>query len=275
MRKSSKKEVKFTRSEILKAFLKGLGYEDNHIVKIIQCAESKVSLKATSKVSSKGIQVKTLKTSTKRNKAFDEIISILSSNPYDTFTIEELSQKIGVALTVTRGYMNQLKANRKVKVVGYDMEKPGPATLLYQTYRNPMKALKIVSPEDGYDSVNGYAKKCKQLFGKFISQPVFAEAVAKEHLSETPMILGIGVVKGYKITDLKRVAQALCSTSEVKTTKKYTKRVKKSPYKSKRKYTRKVSVQPEVQTTIPSTKGLNFLEKLFKKEQNSTDLIKF
>lgn len=275
MKKSVKKEIKYTKSEVLKAFLKGLGYSEEHIKDIIKCAESEPSSRVTSKVLPKETKTKETRFSKQRNEAFDKIISILSSNPYDTFTVEELSEEIGVPLTVTRGYMNQLKENRKIKVVAYEMIKPGPATLLYQTYRNPMKALKIVSPEDGYDSVNGYAKKCKQLFGKFISQPVFAEAVEKEKLSETPMLTGVGVVKGYKISELKRVALGLCSTSEVKTKKKCAKKTKKVTSKTKHKYTKKVQLEPEVQVSLPQTKGLSFLEKLFKKEQTSADLIKF
>lgn len=221
-------------------------------------------LEGTSKVKVK----KARKICARKGKYLDSIVSIMAENPETPYTVEQMSQETGVSVPTIRTYIKQLRTSRKVKLVGWDMTKTGPATLLYQTFRSPLKALKTVTPEEGYDSVNNFVKKHKDLVGTSMPS-AFLYAVEQENLTVYPLLLGIGVVKGYKLTELKRLAKKLYSTPS--TTKPNKRKYNKKAKKAKRKYTKKVVAEP----TVTPENSLGILERLFKRSHNKSDLIKF
>ena len=207
----------------------------------------------------------------RKGTGMDSIIAALASNPEEMYDIERISKESGVSIKTLRTYIKQLRNSRKVKIVGCNLTSHGPATLLYQGYRSPLKALKTVTPEKGYDSINSFVKNNKNLLGKSIMPSSFAYVVEQEGLTVYPMLLNVGIVKGYKTTELKKLAKRVYNSTEEKPKRKYTRRTK-----AKRKYTKRTKVQPtQVQVEQPVKNGFSILGSLFKKKQETSDLIKF
>lgn len=98
---------------------------------------------------------------TKKGTALDSIIATLANNPEEMYNIERISKESGIAIKTIRTYIKQLRTSRKVKVVGCDMSSHGPAKLLYQSYKSPLKALKTVTQKQGFDSINNFVKIIK------------------------------------------------------------------------------------------------------------------
>ena len=158
--------------------------------------------------------------------------------------------------------LKELKKSRKVKVVDYTPGSSGPSKVLYQTWKSPLKALKLVTEKQGYSTINGFIKSNKELLTKGIGVVSFASAVESAGLTSYPLSLSIGIVKGYKNSDLKEIALG---------NKRRNKKVKAT--KGKRKYSKKV--KPEViSTEIGQKKSLNIFS-IFKKKNSTSELIKF
>lgn len=200
------------------------------------------------------------------------IISILTNNPEEMYSIERISKESGVTLRTARNYVKQLRDSKKVKIVGYNMDNKGPATILYQSYRSPLKALRVVTPEKGYDSIHNFVKNNKGLFEGLVTPSSFAFVVEQEGLTVYPMLLGVGIVRGYKTSELKKLAQRVYNPVEKRTKRKYTKRT----IKAKRKYTRRTKTEPdEIPMELTVKKNFNILTSLFKRKEKNSDLIKF
>lgn len=207
----------------------------------------------------------------RKGTSMDSIMSALASNPEEMYDIERINKESGVAIRTIGNYIKQLRNSRKVKVVGCNLNNPGVARLYYQGYRSPLKALKTVTPKEGYTSIHNFVKNNKELLGKSITPSSFGVIVEQEGLTVYPMLLNVGIVRGYKTTELQKLAERAYSSKEEKPKRKYTKRAK-----AKHKYTQRAKVQPvEVQVEQPVKNGFSILGSLFKKKQETSDLIKF
>lgn len=210
----------------------------------------------------------------KKGTSIEAIMAVLSNNPGEKYSVERISEESGVALKTVRVLIKQLRDSRKVKIVDYTTVNHGPAVLLYQTYRSPIKTLKTVTPEQGFDSVSSFVRNNKSMLGKSVTPTSFAYLVEKEGLTVYPMMLNIGIVKGYKTSELKKLAKNIFSISEEKPKRKYTKKSTKKV--AKRKYTKKATMQPVELPVNNEVKGnqLNIFS-FFKKNKKNSDLIKF
>lgn len=262
--KEIKKEIALAKIE---AILEVLGFSKKDMETFMSTIETKIT---KSKTESKQLKKRKSK-SGKKETGMDSIVSILENNPSETYDIERISSESGVALGTARTYIKQLRDSKKVKVVGCNLSGQGPASLLYQTYKSPLKSLKTVSTKEGYDSINNFVKNNKSLLGKTVTPSAFAFVVEQEGLSMHPMLLNIGIVKGYKVTELKRLAKRVYSSTEEKPKRKYTKKATKP----KRKYTKRSKIEPVAVQEQSATGKLNIFRNLFKKKQKTSELIKF
>lgn len=269
--KTTKKGTAYTS---IKNALKKLGLSTEDTTGVINY----VKFIESNTIQTPSVAVKTPTVSTLKGHYLDNIVSVLSNNPKEMYDVERISKESGVSVKTVRTYIKQLRTSRKVKVVGCDMTGKGPAKLLYQAYKSPLKAIKTVTQKQGFDSAHGFFRNNKKLMGKSVTPSAFAYVVEQAGLTMYPLLLGVGIVKGYRNTDLKKLAKETYSTSKetVKPTKrKYTKKVNKVEVtKPKRKYTKKVKQEvvpatPEVITKKPSWISI------FKKKNNVSELIKF
>lgn len=92
-----------------------------------------------------------------------------------------------------------------------------------------------------------------------------------------PLLLRVGIVKGYRNTDLKKLAKETYGNTEGEPTKrKYTRKTGKVELgKPKRKYTERVKTEEVNITPEVKNKPLNILSSIFKKKNNTSELIKF
>lgn len=262
--KEVKKEIALAKIE---AILEVLGFSKKDMETFMSTIETKIT---KSKTNSKQLKKKGSK-SEKKETGMDSIISALENNPSEMYDIERISSESGISLRTARTYIKQLRDSKKVKVVGCNLTSHGPATLLYQGYRSPLKALKIVTPDEGYDSISSFVKNNKNLLCKSIMPSSFAYVVEQEGLTVYPMLLSMGIVKGYKTTELKKLAKRVYGSSEEKPKRKYTKKATKP----KRKYTKRSKIEPIEVQEQPTTGKLNIFRNLFKKKQKTSELIKF
>lgn len=267
MKTTTKKGTAYTS---IKNALKKLGLSTEDTTGVINYVKFIES--SNVQIASKSSKTKTSKVITKGS-CLDNIVACLAANPEEMYDIERISKESGVAVKTIRTYIKQLRTSRKVKVVGCDMTNKGPAKLLYQIYKSPLKALKTVTQKQGFDSAHGFFNSHKNLIGKTVSPSAFAYVVEQSDLTSYPLLLRIGIVKGYRNTDLKWLCKKIYGNSEEKSTKrKYTK--KATVTKAERKYTRRV--KPEVISTTPevTNKKPSWMS-IFKKKDNVSELIKF
>lgn len=261
--KEVKKEIALAKIE---AILEVLGFSEKDMETFMSTVEAKITKpKTKSKQLKKGGSK-----FEKKETGMDSIISTLENNPSEMYDIERISSESGIALRTARTYIKQLRDSKKVKVVGCNLSGHGPASLLYQTYKSPLKSLKTVSTKEGYDSINNFVKNNKSLLGKTVTPSAFAFVVEQEGLSMYPMLLNIGIVKGYKVTELRKLAKRVYDSLEEKPKRKHTKKATKP----KRKYTKRSKIEP-VEVQEQSTEKLNIFRNLFKKKQKTSELIKF
>ena len=144
---------------------------------------------------------------------FESILSLLSNNENMMYDLESISKKAGVPIRSLRRCIQQLKNARKIKVVGWNIGSHGPAKLSYQLWKSPLKAVKFVTQKQGYDSINSFVKNYRKLAGRAMSPMWFTKKVEEEGLTVYPLTLDIGVVKGYKVSELLKLAQRLDKNS--------------------------------------------------------------
>ena len=200
--------------------------------------------------------------SRKGNSTREVVLSVLSEDSNKPFSIQDIADATGFKYPKVQILLKELKKSRKVKIVDYVPGSYGPSKVLYQTWKSPLKALKLVTEKQGYNTINGFIKGNKKLLAKGIGAASFASAVENAGLTSYPLSLSIGIARGYKNSDLKEIALG---------DKKRSKKVK-TP-KGKRKYTKRV--KPEViSAEIGQKKSLSIFS-IFKKKNSTSDLIKF
>lgn len=255
MKKSSKSALYSTIKSTVKKL--GISAEDTTgIINYIKFIESGTLDKA---------EVKNVnKKESRINSTEDVILSILSKDANKEYSIQDLVDASGLNYTKVRTLLKDLKTSRKIKVVGYVSGSAGPSKLLYQTWKSPLKALKLVTEKQGFSTVHGFIKNHKKLLSKGIGITSFALAVEESGITSYPLSLSIGITKGYRNTDLK--ALALGGSNEKS----------KKINKPKRKYTKKVKVESVESPVMETKNNISFIGKLFRKNsRNTSELIKF
>lgn len=194
------------------------------------------------------------------------ILTVLSANTDKPYSIQDIAQEAGFSYAKVQVALRVLKNSRKIKVVDYIPGISGPSKLLYQTWKSPLKALKTVTEKQGYSTLNGFIRDNKKQLIQSVGVVSFPSIVEKAQLESYPLSLSIGIAKGYKNSDLKKL---ISSTEGKEVKRKYTKKA----IKAKRKYTKKV--KPEtILTETEQKKSLNIFS-IFKKKDNNSELIKF
>ena len=132
-----------------------------------------------------------------------------------------------------------------------------------------LRALKLVTEKQGYSTLTNFMRNNRELLVKGIGSALFASTVEEANLPIYPLSLNIGIAKGYKNSDLKRVALGTYSTKKKTTKRKYNRKSKSQVIEK----TETQSVEPSV-TEVKS--NFSIIGNLFKrKNQDTSDLIKF
>lgn len=263
MRKTGKSALYNT----IKGTIKKLGISEENTTGIINYIKFMESSMPTSDIkTAQRVNKKTV------GSAEEEILSVLNENPSKPYAIQDVVDITGFSYPKVQILLRGLRTSRKVKIVEYVPGSGGPSKVLYQTWKSPLKALKFVTEKQGYSTVNGFIKNNKKLLAKGVGIASFASIVEDAGLPSYPLALSIGVSKGYKNSDLKKLA---LGSIEDKPKRKYTKRVKAN--KPKRKYTKRAKAQPvgvQVNQEVQS-KQLNLFSFFRRRKDSSSDLIKF
>lgn len=260
MKKTGKSALYSTIKSTIKKL--GISTEDTAgIINYIKFMESNVE---TSQVTHTPKKV----TSSSGNKVEEIILSLLSNDNETPYGIQDICKATGLRYDPVRFAITDLRASRKIKIVDWKAAQAGPSTLLFQVHRSPLRALSIVTREQGFDSVTSFMKNNGNLLPRGYKTPApLIKLVEELGITMYPLQTGVGLVKGYKNADLKYI---LKQVDEEKTiTKKKAKKAKK------RKYTKRI--KPEIVSATPEVvkdRAMGIFS-IFKRKNSTSDLIKF
>ena len=146
-------------------------------------------------------------TKIKKTTAMETLLLTMLEHKRKKFTAEELAECAKVDPATARNYLKQLRETGEVKIVGFiENNNAGSLTMLYQTKENPMSNIKTVSEEDGYMSTNKFFKENRELFSASMTSTALIRKVREAGLEMKPLLTSKGVLRGYKVEDLKKLS---------------------------------------------------------------------
>lgn len=134
------------------------------------------------------------------------LVKTLEANENLMLSSDELAKIANVNPATTRNYLKQLREIGEVKVVGYRDVGSGPLVILYQSKNSKMEPLKIVTREEGYDTVTNFYKEQKELLSSSVTPTSIAQALKNAGIQMYPLLTEKGIMRGYSKEQLKSLS---------------------------------------------------------------------